>query len=303
MLLGLLCSGALFAFHSWWAPWLNLGGLTNYQAGILSLLVLSRALAVPIGQFLSLNYHAPILNKTALCVQVVNILAFYAAYLLVGITISSMLTVTLAGSCVQLAIYGFMFARTKRGPVELARGLRLLRKDLPEMLKYGGPLLASSWGDLIVNRRGQEYFIQTLLGPAALGLYAIGVRIETLGMESTNPKSLRQYVGTHGFEIWDAEGPQAAKAYINKYLGIVWFMLGLFALPTVAVLPYALRVIYQITDPAAVFYLQCYIFSIVVLRWLPILSGFYVLAIRRASWCALSKCFTFPAALVLYPCW
>ena len=60
------------------------------------------------------------------------------------------------------------------------------------MLKYGGQLLASSWGDLIVNRRGQEYFIQTLFGPAALGLYAIGVRIETLGMENTNQKSLRQ---------------------------------------------------------------------------------------------------------------
>lgn len=249
--LGLLLGGLLIGFQEIWTRWFNLEDVTRLQALLVCGTFLMHIWLGVLENFLSANYEQPYLNRRSLVVTLLNIGLFYLFYFAFGISVTTMLMIGLISGAVNCLIIlkKYLFASDF---VWFSRyGFRVLRKDLPEMRKYAGSMWGNSVVGFLSSQRGLDYFILAVLGEAALGLYAIGQKLLSMPQNFLFPKSMRNYVGVYGFEVYHSGGVPALSDYCKKYMGYAIFASGFCAIGGIICIPGFLNVFYKISDPAA----------------------------------------------------
>lgn len=299
VVLGTACAAVLFVTADTWLPWLNAMPLSRYECAVFALNTLLVWVTSPIYSFLIQNYEVPYLNARTLWTNLFNIGAFYAAYLSCGISIASLLTIQLLTTSLGLVFVIVRYRHFLVPGLSLSQGLRSLRAETREMVRYTAVLWVSTLAEMVTARRGREYFIQTILGSEAMGLYAVGKKLEANILEVLFPKTMRETVGYRAYELWASSGAKAVRDFLEKYVTLSWLTVGAAVVPGIIALPYILRVVYKITGTADVIYLQFAVASILLLNWLPVMSH-CINILRKPGWFIVAKAVTFPIALVLY---
>ncbi len=290
----------LYIFRDLWSSAFSIKDFTSLQALIVCSTILVRVITSPQENFLSLNYQQPFLNKRRLIISIFNILLFYLVYYMWEISVLSMLSIILTTSIVSFFLIGWKYFFSKQFTLRLSYGLRCLQSEWSGMLRYSLSMWLNQFLNHITSQRGQEYFIQILLGEKVFGLYALGKKLALLAEETLLPKSLRAYAGTNGYEILQRDGAPALKRFMDKFVGFIWLAQGVMSIAGIIIMPSALILVYHITDKFSAIYIQAVFFSLVLLRPVTIYE-YYITAVKKPLWLNLAQIGLFPLTFVVYP--
>lgn len=299
LIFGALAAAILFATTDVWLPWFHSAPLSRYESAVFVVNTLLVWLTNPIYTFLIQNYDVPYLNKRTLWTSLFNIGAFYAAYFTSGITIASLLTVQLMTTCMSFSLLAIRCRHFLPSGISWWQGMRSLRAHARDMTRYAAVLWVSSLAEMATARRGREYFIQTVLGSQAMGIYALGKKLETNIVEIFHPKTLRETVGYRAYELWESAGGGKVRDFLAKYVTLTWLSMGSAILPGIVVLPYFLNKALGINRSEDVLYLQFALVCALLLNWMPVMSHCINL-LKKPAWFVAARILTFPLALCLY---
>jgi O-antigen/teichoic acid export membrane protein len=297
---GIIVCALLYIFRNEWSSAFSVKNFTSNLAIPVCGIIFFRAITGPQENFLSLNYQQPFLNRRRMIITILNIMLFYLVYYTWGISVLSMLYISLVSTVVAFFLVGWKYLFSPQFTLRLSFGLKILQGQIHGIIRYSFSMWLNQIANHFTSQRGQEYFIQLILGEKVFGLYALGKKLTILAEEVLLPKSLKMYAGTNGYEILKRDGMPALKRFIDKFASFIWLTQGTMTIACIILMPYILNLLYGIKDNFSIFYIQSVFFSLVILRPVGIYE-YYITVVKKPSWFLMAQTVLFPLAFVSYP--